>query len=1078
MKNLPFIFLVFIFCWENPALAQESIQLLRYPALNTDGSKVAFSFQGDIWTADAKGGVARRLTIHESYESNPQWSPDNANIAFQGNRYGNNDLFVMPAEGGAPQRLTHHSAQDASPNWADNDQLYFSTRRTFAAVDWEQEIYSVSRNGGTPQRALDALGYFPAPSPGGRYIAFTKGSCRKEREAYRGPANKDIWLYDTKNQSFTQLTTDEGQDLMPDWADENTLYFLSARTGRYNIYVLRLNNKQAKPQAVTSYKDEGVRHFDVSAKGGTIVYEYQTDLYLQSPDSRTPKKLSFDLTADYRFDPEERKTFTKSATDYSVSPNGDYLAFVVRGEVFVTQNDKEKKRSVRITDHPYRDQDVQWLNDTSLLFISDRNGNKDIYMARSTDPEESDLFKTFKREVVQLTKTSEDESGFEIDPTGNKIAIMKGRGKLEVHKINADGQLSEGISLLDGWDTPEGVSWSPDGKWLAYALHDLNFNEEVYIHAADNSRDPVNVSMHPRGDDSPRWSADGSKLGFLSIRNNGDRDVWFVWLKKEDWEKTQIDWEEEEEEEPASKKEENDKKDKKDDKDKKKDVPEPIQIDFEDIHQRLVQVTRIPGNEGNLAISKDGETFFFTTNGGGWTGSPGDPDLMSIKWNGKELTELVKKHPIGSLEADKTGKYLYYIKRGGMIERMKIEGAKTEGLPFQAKMLIDYQAEREQIFTEAWRSLRDGFYDPDFHGQDWDQLYRKYKARSLAASTSQDFRTMFNEMLGQLNASHMGLFGSDPEETQKDQTGLLGIEVKPLKEGVQITKIVADSPADKTKSKLRIGEIITMINGEKIEANQNFFELLNGTADEEILLSLKTEKGEDREVIIRPASSIRNELYQEWVNERKQLTERYSKGRLGYIHIQGMNWGSFERFERELMASGHGKEGIVIDVRNNGGGWTTDMLMAVLNVRQHAYTIPRGAANSLDEHGKFKNYYPFGERLPLSSWTKPSIALCNQNSYSNAEIFSHAYKTLDIGTLVGIPTFGAVISTGGQGLLDGSFVRMPFRAWYVKATGENMENGPAVPDIIINNPPDSRAKGEDPQLKKAAEELLDQLSGR
>ena len=234
--------------------------------------------------------------------------------------------------------------------------------------------------------------------------------------------------------------------------------------------------------------------------------------------------------------------------------------------------------------------------------------------------------------------------------------------------------------------------------------------------------------------------------------------------------------------------------------------------------------------------------------------------------------------------------------------------------------------------------------------------------------------------------------------------------------------------------------------------------------------------GVQKEVIIRPTSSLRSELYDAWVAERKVLTEKYSNGRLGYLHIRGMNWPSFERFERELAASGYGKDGIVIDVRFNGGGWTTDMLMAVLNVRQHAYTVPRGAAKSLEqENQKFKETYPYGERLPLSSWTKPSIALCNQNSYSNAEIFSHAFKTLDIGTLVGMPTFGAVISTGGQGLIDGSFVRMPFRAWYVKATGENMEHGPAVPDVIVENAPDGKANGEDLQLKKSVEILLGEI---
>ena len=207
-----------------------------------------------------------------------------------------------------------------------------------------------------------------------------------------------------------------------------------------------------------------------------------------------------------------------------------------------------------------------------------------------------------------------------------------------------------------------------------------------------------------------------------------------------------------------------------------------------------------------------------------------------------------------------------------------------------------------------------------------------------------------------------------------------------------------------------------------------------------VLLGVTNSYLAQREVVIRPTSSLRTSLYQNWVQKQKALVDTYSKGRLGYIHIQGMNWSSFERFERELTASGLGKEGIVIDVRFNGGGWTTDMLMTVLNVRQHAYTVPRGAAKDLDkEHLKFKNHYPYGERLPLSALTKPSIALCNENSYSNAEIFSHAYKHLGHGTLVGQPTFGAVISTGSHRLMDGSRVRMPFRGWYVKATEEKMD---------------------------------------
>ncbi len=397
--------------------------------------------------------------------------------------------------------------------------------------------------------------------------------------------------------------------------------------------------------------------------------------------------------------------------------------------------------------------------------------------------------------------------------------------------------------------------------------------------------------------------------------------------------------------------------------------------------------------------------------------------------------------------------------------------------PFSASMKLNHYAERAQIFDDGWRALHAGFYDPNFHGQDFEALRALYRPRALAASTSQDFRDMYNYMLGQLNASHMGMYGPDPEETQSDRTGHIGVEWKPVNDGLEVIRIVPNTPADRSDSKLNPGDVLVAVNGSPVNAQVNFYSLMEGTANEKVLLEIKGSNGKPREVTIRPTYSIRSELYENWVDTRKALTERYSNGRLGYINIQGMNWSSFERFERELTASGLGKDGIVIDARFNGGGWTTDMLMAVLNVRQHSYTIPRGAAESLEkENQQFTENYPYGERLPLAALTKPSVAMCNHTSYSNAEIFSHAYKTLDIGTLVGEPTFGAVISTGSHSMKDGSRVRMPYRAWYVKATGENMEHGPAVPDIIVMNEPTSKADGEDPQLAKAVEVLMGEMS--
>ena len=347
----------------------------------------------------------------------------------------------------------------------------------------------------------------------------------------------------------------------------------------------------------------------------------------------------------------------------------------------------------------------------------------------------------------------------------------------------------------------------------------------------------------------------------------------------------------------------------------------------------------------------------------------------------------------------------------------------------------------------------------------------------MKASTRADFKAVFNKMLGQVNASHMGMSGGEERKSvQSERTGYLGMEFQPNTNGsLRVTSVIPNSAGDRETSKIIPGDVVLSVNGEKVSANENIYKYLEGTANEKIILEVNR-NGQTREVVIRPKTSVRTDNYNAWVKERKRLTDVYSGGRLGYIHIQGMNWPSFERFERELAAAGHGKEGIVIDVRYNGGGWTTDYLMAVLNVKQHAYTVPRGAAKDVaKEHKNFTEYYPFSERLPLAAWTKPSIALCNASSYSNAEIFSHAYKELNLGTLVGVPTFGAVISTGGQSLIDGSRVRVPFRGWFVKSSEKNMDVTPATPDIIVYDAPDEKAKGVDSQLKRAVDELLKQL---
>jgi C-terminal processing protease CtpA/Prc/Tol biopolymer transport system component len=1069
MHQLRFPGLVLAGIFFTQLVSAQNNLLLRHPAVNNNGSQVAFSYQGDIWTVPASGGTASRLTIHPGYEAGPLYSPDGSTIAFTGSRYGNADIFSIPAAGGPVKQLTYNSAGDIAVSWNGNNEVVFSTSREFKQIERPFEVYAIQVKGGTERRLLDAVCHDPAYSPDGRYLALVRGDINPvAREDYDGPSNRELWLYDKKTRTYEKLPGFTTNDIMPKWAGNRTLYFLSSADGTYNLYKLAIgeNGKAAgSPEKLTNFKEDAIRHFDISSDGSTLVFEKDLNLFIaKTSDVKNMRKLAVTINADDRLDPNELKTFTTGMNNYSISPSGKWIAFEQRGEIFVKEANKDKSRSVNVSNHPYRDQSPVWVNDSVLLFSSDRNdGNFDFYVVKSSDPTQKDLYWSLKQTITRVTNTPLDESDPVVSNKGKQIVFNRGAGSFLLANLDSTGKMSgEKVLVDEKWTTPGEVTWSPDDKFLAYTMTDLYANYEVMIHPLDGKSKPVNVSMHPRTDRSPVWSPDGSKLGFISARNNRTDDVWFVWLKQSDWEKTRPDWTDSPEEP------------KKDSKDKGKQ-PVAITIDFENIHERVVQVTSFSGNESNLAISSDGEVFYYTTQSSTATGS----DLYSIKWNGEDLKELTKggSNPAG-VRMDAQGANLYLVRRGALA-RINTKTAAQEALPYAAKMKIDYAAEREQIFEEGWRAIRDGFYDPNMHGYNWKNLHDEYKPACMAASTTEDFRDMFNLMLGELNASHMGMSNPARIETQTVNTANLGAELEPVPGGMKVVRVIPQTPADRKGSKLSAGDVIISVNGSPVSASGNFYEGMNGLANEQILLQVKGADGATREVALRPTASVREQLYQEWVNDRKKLVDQYSNGRIGYIHVQGMNMPSFEVMEREFTAAGYGKDAIIIDVRYNGGGSTTDYLMAVLNYKQHAYTVPRGASDNLEKDKlKFRDYYPTGERLVYAAWLKPSIAICNEGSYSNAEIFSHAYKQLGVGKLVGQPTNGSVISTGAQGLMDGSMVRMPRRGWFTKATDKNQELGPAVPDILVENDVDWIGKKEDKQLKVAVETLLKDLKGK
>ncbi|CAL2105278.1 Tricorn protease homolog [Tenacibaculum sp. 190524A02b] len=1036
---------------------QAQTTFIRQPQISPDATQMAFSYYGDIWIYQFNTQQANRLTIHQGYDSNPVWKTNGKQLAFASNRAGNTNVFTIPVTGGMPKQLTYYPTDNIPTSW-NKASITFTTNRVFKGPEWDAQIYNVDENGSTPKRLLTAYGSMASVSPNGKLIAYVKGACRTAREDYEGAAQRDVWIYNTQTKQYHQITTSLKNDHSPMWDGQGNLYYIGAKSGRYNIYkqnITPTGKATGSATQLTKQTKDGIRYFSVSTNG-VIVYTAGIDTYLLK--NGTAKKLTLNIASDNRFNTEETKTVRNGITNYAISPNGKQVALEIHGDIFVKQNDKEKKRSNNISKHNFRDKNPQWIDDKTVLFVSDRDGQFEIYKAFSKDTLVG-LHRSLKVTIEKLTSSKKDVEKILIAPNRKKIAYQVGRGTLMIADIEG-GKLKNAQEYANDWAATEDLSWSPDSKYIAYSQEDLNFDSEIYIQSVANKNQKMNVSMHPRSDMSPVWSTDGKKLAFLSNRNGINYDVWMVWLQKEDWEKTKLDHEEGDYYQKEEKKDKK-KKDKK--KKKKKEVK--VTIDEAKIYDRLVQVTALSDNEYSVTFSPDSKSIYFSAT----NPATKKRNLYKVKWDGTKPKEVKGSNGAGSFSEAK-GKV--YFTAMGNLKEMNAKSDKVTRLPHTATYTVTTQKQREQVFQEGISALTEGFYDPEFHGYNWKALVKKYKPWVLAATTQQDYGYMFNLLLGQLNASHMGYYSGNPEKVKDNQIGLLGLEVENTTKGAKVTYVLENSVADKSKSKLKVGDIITSVNDKTISETTNFYSVLKNTKNQEVLLTLSSGK----EVIIRTQNSLKDLQYEAWITSRKALVDKFSNGQLGYIHIKAMGMQSFERFERELKASGYGKKGIVIDVRYNGGGWTTDRLMAVLNVKQHAYTIPRGAAKSLKSHQNFTKNYPFNERAILSVNTKPLVALCNENSYSNAEIFSHAFKNLGLGKLVGQPTFGAVISTGGRGLQNG-FIRMPFRAWFVKKTGGNMENeAPATPDYLVKNAPGWKNRGEDAQLKKAVEVLLQEVN--
>ncbi len=1076
--------------------ASRIIRLPSTPAVSPDGEKIAFGWLGEVWSADADGANLKRLTHHEAVDSQPLFSPDGKQIAFVSTRTGASQIFVMSADGRSPRQVTHHTAGYELADWFPdgNSLLAIGARDHF----WRgaNRLIQVHLNERRAEKVLaDATAADAKLSPDGKQVLLVREGERWWRKGYQGERAAQIWQLDLESGEFTELLHEGVDCRWPLWMpDSKGFYFTKGDIHGFDLWRYRFaknKNNPAKQKLIAEFDEDSIVFPAISRDGATIVFRHLFDLYrLRIGKGRRPVKIELAAQGDLDL-PEDslRRKFSK-AKSVAFTADGLEVAFVAGGDLWVMDTKLREPQRVTMTDG--YEENLQFARDgQSIWFTSVTDGQADIWKATRKDDElfwwQNDEFG-----LEQVTDDMHVESDLRFTPDGKQLVFQQGRGNLAVMNLESNQKrlLVRGFSGID-------FDLSPDGRWVAYSQQDEDFNREIWVATLDGKTKPVNVSRHPDNDGNPRFSPDGKILAFTGRRTDREVDIYYVYLQAAEGEVTPrerrleeaLEWmnkkrgsdEPEAKQAEAAGQEQGDEEATKGDKGEQEsgekgepqeqpvEPEEPLEIDLVDIHERLQRISIPDSYEGGLLFSPDGKKLLFNASVDGQRGwyTVEFPDKLTPKL----LTTSTGSSAVWSKEADG----ILYL-RDGQPAKLDV-GGKLETFSFEVAHQTSRAGRLRAGFNKAWLTMREAWYDERFAGRNWDAIRRKYADVAGQMHDESGLGQVVQLMLGELNGSHLGFYpsgsSSSSVEGWEDRTAHLGVRFVADHNGpgLLVRDVIPDGPSDRQVSKLYAGDVVLAIDGAPVDPAMDLTEILNGRLDRDIRLRVlrKGEQEDEQElrVVLRPItySRARSLLYQHWLDHNREMVDEASAGKLGYLHIRSMDMTSFYEFERQLYNVGYGRDGLVIDVRDNGGGSTTDLLLTALTQPKHAITVPRGGGQG----------YPH-DRKVFASWAKPIIVLCNQNSYSNAEIFSHAIKTLGRGQVVGVQTAGGVVSTGSATVNDVGRIRVPFRGWFVLGTGEDMELRGCVPDEVLWPLPGELPGGVDRQLEMAVELLLEQVA--
>lgn len=1053
---------------KTPKLAAPAPPLwLRYPSISPDGETIVFSYKGDIYKVAANGGVATPITLSEGHDFMPVWAPDGNSIAFASDRNGNFDVYTVSIDGGTARRLTFHSSNDYPQCFSDDGKYitFAATRMDNAAFSQFpygalSELYSVYIMGGRERQVSSIAAEDVKFNKAGTKMLFhdKKGYEDPWRKHHVSSVTRDLWLFNKADSSYKKLTDFEGEDRNPVWSkDEQSIFYLSEKSGSFNVWKFS-ESDPSKAMQITRFDKNPVRFLSVS-KSDVLCFGYNGEIYTQS-GSGNPYKVQITIQTDERYAESKTESFTDGATEMSVSPNGKEMAFIVRGEVFVTSAEGGTTR--RITNTPEQERNVSFSPDgRSLLYASERDFIWGIYRTTLSRKEESYFFNSTVLKDEVLIKGTKEAFQPRFSPDGKEIAYLEDRTAVKVYNIETkkSREILAGNRNYSYSDGDQFFDWSPDGKYLIVNfLQDGNWRDELGLADVSGVKPMINLSESGFGASGGRFMMNGKMMLYFSSRNGmknvashgNQSDAYGLFFTQEAYDRFKMKKEE------YTLLKEKEALDKPKTADSLKKKPQPVVIEPEGLSDRKVRLTIHSSNLSEALVSPDGEKLYY------FCQFEDGIDLWVNKFKENETKLFLKlnAHSIGSVTFDKDAKHIICIADGKII-RINVENAEKKDISFNAEMNLNTYAERAYLFEHMWRQVVKKFYVTNLQKTEWDYYKQNYLRFLPYINNNRDFAEMMSELLGELNASHTGC-RYNSRFKNADETASLGafFDESFTGNGLKIAEVLAKGPLVKNGSQIKAGTIIEKIDGVDITPEMNYYPLLNRKAGKNTLLSLfdpATKKHWEETVTPIAPYQVNPLLYQRWVKRMQHMTDTLSNGQIGYMHVQGMDDNSYREFYDQVMGKYVNKKALIVDTRFNGGGWLHDDLATFLSGKQYIQFMPREQ--------------PIGVE-PANKWIRTSAVLMSEGNYSDAHMFPVVYKTLGIGKLIGMPVPGTGTAVWWETQQDPTLVFGIPQVGVMSMDGKYYENNQLEPDIKVANGYSEMLRGEDQQLKKAVEVLL------